>query len=47
MKRMNSYEMARRQVDIASRFVDVDEGILEMLKNTKRELVVHFPCQDG
>jgi glutamate dehydrogenase (NAD(P)+) len=45
MKRMNSYEMARRQVDIASRFVDVDEGILEMLKNTKRELVVHFPVK--
>jgi glutamate dehydrogenase (NAD(P)+) len=45
MNRMNSYEMARRQVDIASRFVDVDQGILDMLKNTKRELVVHFPVK--
>jgi glutamate dehydrogenase (NAD(P)+) len=45
MNRMNPYEMARRQVDIASRFLDVDEGILEMLKNTKRELVVHFPVK--
>jgi glutamate dehydrogenase (NAD(P)+) len=45
MNGTNPYEMARRQVDIASHFVDVDEGILEMLKNTKRELVVHFPVK--
>jgi glutamate dehydrogenase (NAD(P)+) len=45
MEKMNSFEMARRQVDIAGKYLDVDEGILEMLKQTKRELVVHFPVK--
>jgi glutamate dehydrogenase (NAD(P)+) len=45
VNRMNPYEMARRQVDVASRFVGVDDGILDMLRNTKRELVVHFPVK--
>ncbi|MBI5582211.1 MAG: Glu/Leu/Phe/Val dehydrogenase, partial [Deltaproteobacteria bacterium] len=41
----NPFEIAREQVDIAGRYLDLNPGILEMLKNTKRELVVHFPVK--
>ena len=45
MEQLNPFEIARQQVDIACRYIDVDDGILGMLKNTKRELVVHFPVK--
>jgi glutamate dehydrogenase (NAD(P)+) len=32
-------------VDIAGPFLKVDDGTLDMLKQTKRELVVHFPVK--
>jgi glutamate dehydrogenase (NAD(P)+) len=41
----NPYEIARKQVDIAGRYLDLNPGILEMLKHTKRELEVHFPVK--
>jgi glutamate dehydrogenase (NAD(P)+) len=41
----NPFEIARRQVDIAGKYLDLDPGILEMLKYTKREVVVHFPVK--
>ena len=41
----NSFEIARRQVDIAGKHLDLNPGILEMLKSTKREVVVHFPVK--
>ncbi len=42
---MNPFDVARQQVDIAARFLDVDPGLLEKLKHTKRELIVHFPVK--
>ncbi len=45
MPSLNSFEIAQQQVDIASPFLKVDDGILNMLKQTKRELVVHFPVK--
>ncbi|MBI5605467.1 MAG: Glu/Leu/Phe/Val dehydrogenase [Deltaproteobacteria bacterium] len=45
MPSLNSFEIAQQQVDIASPFLKVDDGILDMLKQTKRELVVHFPVK--
>jgi len=41
----NPYEIARKQVDIAGKYLDLNPGILEMLKSTKRELEVHFPVK--
>ena len=45
MKNSNPYEIACRQVDIAGQYLNVDDGLLNFLKHTKRELVVHFPVK--
>lgn len=42
---MNPFDVARQQVDIAACFLEVDPGLLEKLKQTKRELIVHFPVK--
>jgi glutamate dehydrogenase (NAD(P)+) len=44
-KKINSFEMAKKQVDIAAKYLGLDPGSIEKLKNTKRELIVHFPVQ--
>jgi glutamate dehydrogenase (NAD(P)+) len=44
-EKINSFEMAKRQVDIASKYLNVDPGSVEKLKHTKRELIVHFPVK--
>ncbi len=41
----NLYEAAQRQIDKTSKFLDVDAGIIEKLKYSKRELTVHFPVK--
>jgi glutamate dehydrogenase (NAD(P)+) len=45
MSEINIFDMARQQVDIAGRHVEADAGILEVLKQPKRELTVHFPVK--
>jgi glutamate dehydrogenase (NAD(P)+) len=45
MNETNMFDMARQQVDIASRHVEIDDGILAVLKQSKRELTVHFPVE--
>lgn len=45
MSKANLFEMARRQVDIVGQYLDVDDGILEVLKQPKRELTVNFPVR--
>ncbi|MHC1729577.1 MAG: Glu/Leu/Phe/Val dehydrogenase [Syntrophobacteraceae bacterium] len=45
MPDINPYHIAQRQVDLAAQYLDVDEGILEKLRLTKRELIVHFPVK--
>jgi glutamate dehydrogenase (NAD(P)+) len=44
-KKINSFEMAKRQMDTASKYLDLESGFLEKLKHTKRELIVHFPVK--
>jgi glutamate dehydrogenase (NAD(P)+) len=44
-EKVNSFEMAKKQVDIAAKYLDLDPGSIEKLKNTKRELIVHFPVE--
>jgi len=44
-KGTQTLEMARKQVDLVAKYFDVDPGILERLKSTKRELTVHFPVK--
>jgi glutamate dehydrogenase (NAD(P)+) len=44
-EKVNSFEMAKKQVDIAAKYLNLDAGSIEKLKNTKRELIVHFPVQ--
>jgi len=44
-EKMNSFEMAKKQVDIAAKYLNLDPGSIDKLKNTKRELIVHFPVE--
>lgn len=44
-EKINPFEMAKRQVDIASKYLNLDPGFIEKLKSTKRELIVHFPVK--
>jgi glutamate dehydrogenase (NAD(P)+) len=44
--KINLAEMAQRQVDIASKYLlDIDPGILEKIRHTKREIIIHFPVK--
>jgi glutamate dehydrogenase (NAD(P)+) len=44
-EKVNSFEMAKKQVDIAGKHLNLDPGSIEKLKSTKRELIVHFPVE--
>jgi glutamate dehydrogenase (NAD(P)+) len=44
-EKINSYEIAKKQVEIAAKYLDLDPGTVEKLKHTKRELIVHFPVK--
>jgi glutamate dehydrogenase (NAD(P)+) len=44
-EKVNSFDMAKKQVDLAAKYLNLDSGSIEKLKNTKRELIVHFPVQ--
>jgi glutamate dehydrogenase (NAD(P)+) len=44
-KKINSLDVALKQVDIAAEHLHLDAGIREKLKQTKRELTVHFPVK--
>jgi glutamate dehydrogenase (NAD(P)+) len=44
-EKMNSFEMAKKQVDIAAKHLNLDPGSVAKLKSTKRELIVHFPVE--
>ena len=44
-KKLNTFEMAQRQVDIASQYMDAHSDLLSVLKSTRRELTVHFPVK--
>lgn len=44
-EKINSFETAKKQVDIAAKYLNLDPGAIEMLKNTKRALTVHSPVR--
>jgi len=44
-ERINPFEMAKKQIDIASKYLNVEPGLLERLKHTKREVIVHIPVK--
>jgi len=41
----NPYEMAVKQLESVARLMNLDEGLLEILKKPKRELIVHLPVK--
>jgi glutamate dehydrogenase (NAD(P)+) len=44
-KRINPLDVAMKQVDIAAEKLKLDPGVCEKVKQTKRELIVHFPVK--
>jgi len=44
-KKINPLDVARKQIDIVGQYLDVDKGLLEKLKQTKRDVIVHFPVK--
>jgi len=44
-EKINPFEVAKRQIDIAAKYLNLESGFLEKLKHTKRELIVHFPVK--
>lgn len=44
-EKINPFEMARKQIDIASKYLTLESGLIDKLRNTKRELTVHFPVK--
>jgi glutamate dehydrogenase (NAD(P)+) len=43
--RINPWDVATRQMDIAVERLKLDLGVSEKIKQTKRELIVHFPVE--
>jgi len=43
--KINPLDVAMKQVDIAAEHLKLDPGICEKIKQTKRELIVHFPAK--
>ncbi|HDJ97099.1 MAG TPA: Glu/Leu/Phe/Val dehydrogenase [Thermofilum sp.] len=42
---LNPYQMAVKQLEHVARLIDLDTGILEILKKPKREIIVHLPVK--
>src|SRR5438034_9127142 len=42
---LNPFEIARTQIDRVGKKLNLDCGMLEVLKNPRRELTVHFPVK--
>lgn len=43
MSEVNVLEMARQQLQVAAKYLDLDEGLVEVLAKPKRSVVVNFP----
>ena len=44
--KVNLAQMALRQIEIAANYLPhMEPGILEKIKHTKREIIVHFPVK--
>jgi len=44
-KKVSPLEVAKKQIDIAAKYLELDPGLIERLRYTKRELIVHFPVK--
>lgn len=44
-QKINPLDVAMRQVDIAAERLKLDPGVCEKIKQTKRDLIVHFPVK--
>ncbi|HIC94729.1 MAG TPA: Glu/Leu/Phe/Val dehydrogenase [Anaerolineae bacterium] len=42
-ERENPFAMAQRQFDVAAEVLNLDPGLRKVLRNCKREMIVHFP----
>ncbi|MCD6208865.1 MAG: Glu/Leu/Phe/Val dehydrogenase [Thermoproteales archaeon] len=42
---LNPYQMAVKQLEHVAKLIDLDTGILEILKKPKREIIVHLPIK--
>ncbi|MBX3118369.1 MAG: Glu/Leu/Phe/Val dehydrogenase [Fimbriimonadaceae bacterium] len=43
MSKINVFEMARQQLAIAAKYLDLDDGLHRVLASPKRQLIVNFP----
>ncbi len=43
MSEVNVLEMARKQLSVASKYLDLDQGLQEVLSRPKRQVIVNFP----
>jgi glutamate dehydrogenase/leucine dehydrogenase len=41
----NPYEEVKAQVDKVGKYLDLDPGIIELLKRPEKELTVNFPVR--
>jgi glutamate dehydrogenase (NAD(P)+) len=44
-EKVSPLDVAKKQIDIAARYLELDPGLIERLRYTKRELIVHFPVK--
>lgn len=44
-QKVNPLKMAMEQVELAGGYLDVDDGILEKIKYTEKDIIVHFPVR--
>jgi glutamate dehydrogenase (NAD(P)+) len=44
-KKINSLDVAMKQVDTAAEHLKLNPGLIEKVRQTKRELTVHFPVK--
>jgi glutamate dehydrogenase (NAD(P)+) len=40
---INVFDMARQQLAVAAKYLDLDDGLHQVLASPKRQLIVHFP----
>lgn len=45
MDKVNPLDVALKQVDIAAKHLKFDLGLIEKTKQTKKELIIHFPVK--
>ena len=45
LKNDNPYRIAQQQLEIACKYIDVEEGLVDLLKTCKREVIVSFPVR--